>query len=188
MPTDLESTATLLTKVKQGDDQARERLCSIYLPILTRWAHGRLPVYARDLSETDDLVQSALLNALRHLDQFTPLHEGAFLAYLHKILLNNVRMEIRKHSNKIKKSALENDAQVIDQQSSILENTIGSEVLEKYEQALMRVDEKSREAIILRVEFGFSYAEIAAALNSVSVNAARMTVSRALVKLAKEMK
>jgi RNA polymerase sigma factor (sigma-70 family) len=188
MTTRLESTATLLAQVRQGDDQARERLCSIYLPILTRWAHGRLPTYARDLSETDDLVQSALLKALQHLDRFKPLHEGAFLAYLHKILLNNVRMEIRKHSQKVKKSQLENDAEVVDQQASILENTIGTEVLEKYERALMAVDEKSREAIILRVEFVFSYAEIAAALNAPSVNAARMTVSRALVKLAEQMK
>ena len=92
----LESTATLLVKVHAGDKIARERLCETYLPLLTRWAHGRLPKYARDLSETDDLVQISLINALDSLSSFTPKHEGAFLAYLRKILLNNIRMEIRK--------------------------------------------------------------------------------------------
>jgi RNA polymerase sigma-70 factor (ECF subfamily) len=57
----LESTATLLAKVRNGDGSARERLCSINLPILTRWAHGRLPTYARNLSETDDMVQTCLI-------------------------------------------------------------------------------------------------------------------------------
>jgi DNA-directed RNA polymerase specialized sigma24 family protein len=92
----LESTTSLLQQVAAGDDQARERLCQHFLPILSRWAHGRLPDYARDLSETQDLVQAALIRALDHVEDFESLREGAFLAYLRKILLNNIRMEIRR--------------------------------------------------------------------------------------------
>jgi len=55
----LEATASLLQRVAEGDEMARERLCHHFMPILTRWAHGRLPDYARDLSETQDLVQTA---------------------------------------------------------------------------------------------------------------------------------
>ena len=82
MESQIESTATLLNKVKNGDDQARNRLCAIYLPMLQRWAHGRMPIYARDLAETDDLVQSSLIKALDKIDDFKSQHEGAFLAYL----------------------------------------------------------------------------------------------------------
>ena len=95
----LESTATLLAKVKDGDEVARDQLCATYLPMLKRWAHGRLPDYARDLAETDDMVQNTLIRALNKLDSFSALREGAFLAYLRKILLNNIRMEIRRFSN-----------------------------------------------------------------------------------------
>ncbi len=187
MNSTLESTATLLTKVRNGDDSARDRLCSIYLPILTRWAHGRLPTYARDLSETDDIVQASILNALKHLEKFNSLHEGAFLAYLRKILLNNIRMEIRRYSKKGNKVDSLGEREFEGEQASILELTIGKEIIEKYEKALTQLPEKSREAIILRVEFGFSYPEIAAAMNCTSANTARMMVSRALLKLAKEM-
>ncbi len=186
MSTQLESTATLLVKAKSGDDSARDRLCSIYIPILTKWAHGRLPVYARDLSETDDLVQSSLINALNKLDSFVPEHEGAFLAYLRKILLNNIRMELRRISNKKDKAEYDGKSSQ-SEQSTALDVAIGSEMVENYEQALTKMSKAARETVILRVEFGYSYPEIAVAMNYQSANAARMMCSRALTSLAERM-
>src|SRR5690606_2412050 len=92
----LESTASLLAMVKGGDEAARERLCALYLPMLMRWAHGRLPPQARGLAETCDLVQATLIQALAQLGRFESRHEGAFLAYLRTALLNNLRNEIRR--------------------------------------------------------------------------------------------
>jgi DNA-directed RNA polymerase specialized sigma24 family protein len=43
------------------------------------------------------------------------------------------------------------------------------------------------EAVTLRIETGFRYNEIATALGKPSANAVRMTVTRALVRLPKEM-
>ena len=188
MGNQLESTATLLNKVQGGDDSARELLCSTYLPILTRWAHGRLPEYARDLAETDDMVQTTLLQALAKLDSFVPLREGAFLAYLRKIMLNNIRMEIRRYGRLSEQAKLERSIEVVDNDPSLLEQSIGSETLERYEEALMMLSERSREAVILRVEFGYSFPEIATAIGSNSANAARMIVSRAVLQLAELMK
>jgi RNA polymerase sigma-70 factor (ECF subfamily) len=45
-----------------------------------------------------------------------------------------------------------------------------------------------RQAVIARVEMGMSYDEIAALLDKPTANAARMTVVRALLRLAEEMK
>ena len=64
---------------------------------------------------------------------------------------------------------------------------MGAEMLERYEQALMAQNEAARQAIILRVEFGYSYPEIAAAMDYASANAARMAVSRALHRLAERL-
>ena len=94
---DMASTATLLARYRDGDNTARDALLERYLPILRRWAHGRLPAYARSTAETDDLVQVTLQRALRRLDQFEVRHEGAFLAYLRRIFLNSVRDEIRRY-------------------------------------------------------------------------------------------
>jgi DNA-directed RNA polymerase specialized sigma24 family protein len=60
-----ESTITLLQRIRSGDPDAREQLMRRYLPRLRRWAHGRLPVYAREIDDTDDLVQNTLLRSSR---------------------------------------------------------------------------------------------------------------------------
>ena len=52
---------------------------------------------------------------------------------------------------------------------------------------LSRLTEEEREAVVTRVEFGLTYAEVAEALGKPSPDAARMAVVRALVKLAREM-
>ncbi|MEM7351159.1 MAG: sigma-70 family RNA polymerase sigma factor, partial [Acidobacteriota bacterium] len=91
-----EPTVVLLDQVRAGSDTARERLMERFLPILRRWARGRLPSYARSAAETDDLVQVTLLRALGNVARFDPRGEGAFLAYLRQIMLNAVRDEIRR--------------------------------------------------------------------------------------------
>lgn len=181
----LESTATLLGLVREGDGSARDRLVERYLPILRRWARGRLPTGARDLLDTDDLVQVTLLRALNHMEAFEPQREGAFLAYLRRIVLNAVRDEIRRVARRPSSEPLE--MELPSNAPSHLERAIGREAVEAYEEALASLPEEQQEAVILRIEFGYSYPEIAEALERPSANAARMMVSRALVRLAEVM-
>ncbi|MEN1727054.1 MAG: sigma-70 family RNA polymerase sigma factor [Pseudomonadota bacterium] len=184
----LESTATLLNRVAEGQDAARDELCRRFLPLLTRWAHGRLPAYARDLSETQDLVQTSLIQALKRIDNFEALREGAFLAYLRTILLNQIRMEIRRVTRRNKHGFSDADSEVTDPEASVMSEAIGLDVLERYEAALMTLTDKAREAVMRRVEFGYSFPEIAAATETPSANSARMLVSRSLIQLAEAMK
>lgn len=187
MNTDIESTATLLFKIKSGDESAKERLFKTYLPIITNWAHGRLPNYARDLSETADMVQKSLMSALNKIDDFEALREGAFLAYLRQILLNNIRMEIRRVTRKNNHGTEKSDLELADMEASVMQQVIGDEALQKYEKGLMSLKDKAREAVMLRVEFGYSFTEIAEAVEMNSANAARMLVSRSIVEMARYM-
>ena len=182
----LESTATLLALVREGDDAARTRLCALYLPILRKWARGRLPPQARDLAETDDMVQVTLIRALNRIDDFNPRHEGAFLAYLRRILLNNIRAEVRRVSRMPQRESSE-DLNLPSEQLSLVEAIAGEQLMARYEEALTELTEAQREAVMLRVEFGFSYPEIASAMNISTANAARMTVCRGLEKLAERL-
>jgi RNA polymerase sigma-70 factor (ECF subfamily) len=59
--------------------------------------------------------------------------------------------------------------------------------LDRYEAALQRLRPNDRNAIILRVELGCPFPEVAEALAKPSPSAAHRAVSRALVRLAKEM-
>ena len=184
-PPNLESTATLLQLVRHGDRPARERLAARYLQVLRRLAHGRLPLRARDLVDTDDLVQVTLVRALDHVEEFEPRHEGAFLAYMRRILLNQIRDEIRRVARRPARSELEGDLPALDR--SPLEEAIGRETVERYEAILDQLKEEQREAIILRLELGFTYQQIAEALGRDSPNAVRMMVTRALVRLGEQL-
>jgi RNA polymerase sigma-70 factor (ECF subfamily) len=84
-------------------------------------------------------------------------------------------------------SGLEDDTEHADPSASPLDEAIGHEAVERYEQALQRLRPEEREVIIARVELQQSYAQIAAAHAKASADAARMAVTRALVRLAEEM-
>jgi RNA polymerase sigma-70 factor (ECF subfamily) len=180
-----ESTAALLRRVRDGDLAAREHLLGRYLPLLRRWAHGRLPAGARGSADTDDLVQVTFLRVLRHLDRFEPRHEGAFLAYLRQVLLNAMRDEIRRATRRGAPQEL--GEQLVDPGPSPIESALGRDVLERYDAALARLGEEQQEAVFMRVEMGCSYEEIAEALGKNSANTARMVVSRAIARLAEAM-
>src|SRR5262252_2885992 len=93
---DPDSSLTLLRRAHDGDEAAVNELFARYIPRLQRWAHGRLPAWARGSLDTHDLVQDTFMQVLKRLDQFEPRHEGAFQGYLRQALFNRVRDEIRR--------------------------------------------------------------------------------------------
>jgi RNA polymerase sigma factor (sigma-70 family) len=184
-PSAAESTATLLSLLRQGDDSARERLLARYLPMLRRWAHGRLPQFARDLNDTNDLVQITLLSALKNLEQFRSQHEGALLAYLRTSLMNAIRAEMRRVGRAGVVVAMPENPEALGAEPGV--PRLDTDQWLDYENALAKLAEHKREAVLLRLEFGMSYAEIASALNRPSEAAASMMVSRALIELAQHL-
>lgn len=182
----LDSTDVILRRIRAGDSRAREALLARYLPILKRWAHGRLPAGARGLADTDDLVQVTLVRILDHLEDFEPRHEGAFIAYVRRTLLNVMRNEIQRSARR--RISGEPSDDIPDPRPSPLESAIGRNVVERYETALAGLTEEQQEAVIMRIEMGFTHHQIAEALGKPSADAARMTVSRALLRLADAMR
>ena len=181
----VESTFDLVEQAKSGDRDALDRLFARYLPPLRRWASGRLPRWTRDLMDTDDLVQETVFRAVKRIDRFESRHEGALQAYLRQAIVNRIRDEVRR--SKRTPAATELDENASDGGASPLEAAIGAEALERYEAALARLRPEEREAIVARVEMEGSYQDVAQALGKPSADAARMAVSRALLRLAEEM-
>jgi RNA polymerase sigma-70 factor (ECF subfamily) len=181
-----ESSLDLLARAQAGDAEALDILIARYLPRLRRWATGRLPSWARDLAETQDLVQETVIKAFRQIDRFEVRGEGALQAYLRQALLNRIRSEIRRAGRRAPAGELDPETETAD--PSPLELAIGREAAQRYEDALGRLRAGDREAIIGRVELGLSHDELAEALGKPTANAARMAVERALFRLAREMK
>lgn len=59
--------------------------------------------------------------------------------------------------------------------------------MESYREALRRLKPDDREAIVARIEMGYTYDELAQVLGKPSSEAARKAAQRALVRLAEEM-
>ena len=183
-PAAVETTLELLARARQGDDAAIERLFARHLKPLQRFARGRLPGWARGLSDTDDLVQDALLQTLKRLDTFESRHPGALQAYLRQAVMNRLRDELRRHTRG--PSRVDLDDAVLSERSW-LEETVGLETITAYEEALRQLKPEEREAVIGRVELGLTYDELALALEKPTADAARKAAQRALVHLAQEM-
>ncbi len=180
-----ESSVTLVARARHGDDLALEELCARYLPRLRRWAHGRLPSWARGAIDTHDLAQDTLSHVVQRITTFNPQHDAAFQAYLRQSLMNRVRDAIRAAQRRPAGDPL--DSAHPSESPSPLEEAIGRQAMDRYEAALQRLKPGDREAIIVRIEMGLSNAEAAQALGKATPAAAHMAVSRALVKLAEEM-
>ena len=185
MNTSAESSLLLLERARAGDTLALNELLQRYLPRLRRWATGRLPVAARNLLDTEDVVQETLIKAVRNLGKIEVRDDGALQAYLWQAVRNRLADAYRRSRHRPADTAVTSDMVAGD--PSPLEQAIGEEALRRYEAGLSRLKATDREAVILRVELCYEYDEMASMLGKPSAAAARVAVSRALARLSREM-
>ena len=180
-----ETSFQLLLRAKTGDPEALDRLCARYLPRLHRWARGRLPRGARGAVDTGDVVQEVLIKVIKRIPIFEPRDEGTFQGYLRQALTNRLRDEARKVNVHAVAGPL--DSEWPSSGPSPLEEAIGKEGVERFEEALAKLSVDDQRAIVARCEWGMSHEEVAQILGRSTANAARVATHRALVRLAKEM-
>ena len=174
-----------MLKARSGDRTAVEALLQRCLPELRRWAHGRLPAYARESLDTGDLVQEAALHLLKRVDDFEPHHVGAMQAYLRQSVINRIRDEIRRVVRR--PVAVELIYEPAADVPSPLELMMQNESYERYRSALDRLAARDRKLVVARMEGQWSMSQIADGFQLATPDAARMAVNRALKRLAKEI-
>lgn len=182
-----ESIPVLIERAQRGDQTALDRLFQRSYPIMRRLAHGRLPSRLRGEKDTSDVVQITFLRALRSLKEFESNWENAWLIYMRRILFNHLRDEGRRAGRSPAQEVLPEDdsASAIEgHEPSPLEQAALQETVSAYREALARLSEPERLAVILRLEQGESHAQIAARLGLPSGDAARMLVKRTIGKVA----
>lgn len=184
--TALDSTVELIERVRQGDREALDRLLARHARPLRRWVSGRLPRWARDLADTDDLVQDTLLRSFPKISEFEVRGPGALQAYLRQAVLNRLRDELRRKGRPTDRLDAQ-DVELVAPESP-LEDAIGREAAERYQMALGRLRPDHREAVVGRLEMDYTYEELAEVLGKPSADAARKATRRALLRLADEMK
>jgi RNA polymerase sigma factor (sigma-70 family) len=137
------------------------------------------------LSQTEDVVQDVVLHAVESLKTFQPQFDGALRYYLRRGVLNRIKDEQTRVVVRPKREQISDEER--DVAPSPFQLAVGTELQERYEAALASLKPEDRELIVARVEFSCSYAEIARDCGKPSVDAARVAVARALVRLAQEM-
>ena len=124
------SSLTLIERAQAGDQAALETLVARYRPRLERWASGRLPRWARDIADTQDLVQETLFQTFKRIESFENRGDGALQAYLRHAILNRIREELRRWKRRPHK--VDFDSKAADDERSPLEEAIGQEALARY--------------------------------------------------------
>jgi RNA polymerase sigma-70 factor (ECF subfamily) len=103
-----------------------------------------------------------------------------------RAVANRIVDEVRKAERR--PPAEETAGSVRDPSPSPLDELLRGEKRDLYERAFQRLKVAEQAALAARIEDGLSYEEIARELGKSSPDAARMAVTRAVVRLAQEMK
>ena len=179
-----DSTLHVLARARGGDETAGRILFERALPLVRRWAHGRLPRYARGSDDTEDVVQHAFVNTLGRIKRFQHRTVGGFQAYLRQAVINRVRDLIRRSMRR--GVNVDEPPELPDWNPSPLEAAIMRQQLDRFLSALAKLRPSDRQVIVWRIELGYSAEEIAVMLGK-SKAAAGMTITRAMARLAKEL-
>ena len=190
------ATRRLIDLAKKGDKAALEELCRTYSERVRRIVRLRMGRELRSRMESMDVVQDALICALRGLGTFTYTDEGDFTRWLSRITENRLRDNLEK-MNAAKRDVrreipLTND-RGDGQQSGVwpvepLYTVTPSVEFEKHEQldrlerAMETLKPEYKEVVLLTKIEGLSHKQAADRLGK-SPDAVRMLLCRAMAAL-----
>lgn len=166
-----EEEGALIASAQAGDQAAFARLVEAYWTRLYRWLYHL--THDRHLAE--DLAQDSLLKALANLARFRP--GTNFRAWLFRIAHNNFANQYR---GKRDRAALPEDLPARDQ--GPMELACSREAMADLAAAVERLPAEFRAALLLRVEEGLSFRQIAGVLD-ITEETARWRVFKARQKL-----
>jgi RNA polymerase sigma-70 factor (ECF subfamily) len=162
----------LIVAAQQGDRPAFAQLVEHYWDRLYRWLYH----LTHDQHTAEDLVQESLLKAFAGLKKF---QAGTnFAAWLFRIAHNNYANQCR--ASRRPREVLPED--VADRQRGPLEEAVSAEALQNLARAMQRLPAEFRAALLLRVEEGLSFRQIAEVLD-LTEETARWRVFKARQKL-----
>lgn len=180
-------TGELLTRARDGDQSAINSLFRRQGEVLRRWARGRLPRWARSVSDTADVVQEALLNTFRGIERFEDRGPHALQAFLRRVALNRILDEMRKVARR-PVTVEESPIEPVGPDPSPFDLVLETEREQLYKDALAELNEDEQILVVARLELDYTYEQLAAATGRPGPEAARQAVRRAVLKLVDRMR
>ena len=189
----LEETGYLVRRAQEGDAGAIETLFRRYLPRVRQIVALRLGYRHNDSATIDDLVQESLLRVFEQMETYEETSEGSFRHWIATCVANSVRNSLRdaraakRGGGRVRTFGEVSPGELTSAifpgkgptASAIL---AGKEALERIEAALLAMEERDRELIVLRRLCEMSYGEIGGVFGLNEV-AARQAFHRAVGRL-----
>lgn len=160
---------------------AAARLLERCVPALQRWAHGRLPRWARTIADTSDLVHDVLLRSMPRLHRFDNRGDEALAAYLREAVRNRIRDEHRAIARRGTARALSES--LADPAPSPVDRAVRADMERRYLEALASLSPADRDLIVAHVELDYTHQQLGC-MTGRTANAARMALHRAVGRLA----
>lgn len=175
----LQTTQALLSAARQGDEQAFRLLYDRYMRRLKSAAHGRIPLRARGLHDTQSVAHEVLANCLRREEEAHGSLGACFRAYCSKALRNRLS---RLWEATAKRQLSDLDEELPDGAPCQLERMMEDEFHAQLSVALGRLSARHQQVIQLRFFERLPHEEVAQRMGLNSPDAARVLVGRALAR------
>lgn len=185
------NSATLLRSARSGSQEALNVLFERVGERLLGLIRLRLSSTVRTHVDSSDLLQTTLLRAFAHFEQFQGADTAALIRWLSRIARNEVfRAEThwRRDRRDVERTvALGQEApELVASLRSQISRLVKQEEKAQLEAALAALSEEHREVILARKYEELSFPEIGERLGR-SANAARMLFARAMAALTREL-
>jgi RNA polymerase sigma-70 factor (ECF subfamily) len=191
----LAATVALVAAAQAGDRAALDELFARYLPRVRRIAAVRMGRTAAQFLELDDLVQESMLDAFRSLQSGQHRSEGSFCNWLARCVEHNLRDLLRRRRAAKRGGGRElrqADAAASGSWAAALpgreptpsQAAAAQELDDRIERALLALNQRYREILVLRIGCGLSARESAAEIGAATVADAQKLFERARRRLA----
>jgi RNA polymerase sigma-70 factor (ECF subfamily) len=176
-------TQFLVTRARAGSNEAWRELLRRYGKMLEVQVRWQIPGFARRAFGEDDVIQSALVNALRNIDSFEYRSEGSFRRWLTALVVNELQNQIRAQRAELANVPID-PTSAEDQTPDESAKGEASRRLSQIEliEKLGKLDHEDREVISMRVLEGLSWIAIGEVLDG-SKDLAQARYHRAIARL-----
>ncbi len=184
-PPDDRTTLEILERIRVGDGAGWEDLYRRYHDELLFVVRRKLGSRLRSVLESEDVLQSVAIEALKALPRFVPRGEGSLRAFLHTLVLNKIRDRADTFGAQKRQGvvALTDSLAARVAAPEAPEPTYYNAAYQRLEAAMARLPEEMHNVLLLRRMEGLSSKEVAERLGK-SDAAVRKLYSRALAQLA----
>ena len=189
-----------MTRAIAGDENARHALLDLYRDDLRRMVDARLDRRLSVRVDASDVVQDALVDAWRRMDEYFHDQPLPFLAWLRQIVNERIIDTHRRHvssqrrgvGREVAAPAITNESAVVIARELFANDTSPSNRLARKEfhaqlkDAILSLPDKDREILVMRHIEQLDTAQIAEALN-ITPGAVKARLLRALLRLRQVM-